>query len=126
MKTLKFLIGFLAFLFLEVNGCGQDYKFLTEPVTGITSDNGIDKPVTIKVIYDNYVKVYGLISDWGYSLVIEGLDKEILFDTGANPEIFDSNFRKIGIDPAIIDFLVLSHEHGDHTGGITAFVLRIF
>ncbi|MCJ7447580.1 MAG: MBL fold metallo-hydrolase [Bacteroidales bacterium] len=122
MNTKQLLSGLLVLIFSQ--GCiqAQDYKFLTESVTGITGNNGIEKPVAIKVIYDNYVKVDGLKSDWGYSIVIEGLDKEILFDTGTNPEVFESNFRIMGIDPAIIDFLVFSHEHGDHTGGIPAFV----
>jgi len=105
--------------------CGisaQDYKFLKEPVTGITAVNGIEKPVTVKVIYDNYVKVNGLQSDWGYSVVIEGLDKSILFDTGTKPEIFEANFKKMGINAENIDYVVLSHEHGDHTEGIPAFI----
>jgi 7,8-dihydropterin-6-yl-methyl-4-(beta-D-ribofuranosyl)aminobenzene 5'-phosphate synthase len=122
MKTLKLFPGILVFLLLEIQIQGQDYKFLTEPVTGITSNNGIEKPVTVRVVYDNYIKVIGLQSDWGYSIVVEGLDKEILFDTGTKPDIFESNFKKMGIDAVNIDFLVLSHEHGDHIGGIPAFV----
>ena len=103
---------------------GQDYKFLKDPegLTGISGNNGIEKPVTVKVVYDNYVKVNGLQSDWGFSIVIEGLDKGILFDTGTKPDIFESNFRKMDLDADKIDFIVLSHEHGDHTEGISAFV----
>jgi 7,8-dihydropterin-6-yl-methyl-4-(beta-D-ribofuranosyl)aminobenzene 5'-phosphate synthase len=63
-----------------------------------------------------------LQADWGYSVVIEGLDKSILFDTGTKPEIFEANFKKMGIDAGDIDLLVISHEHGDHTLGIPAFV----
>jgi 7,8-dihydropterin-6-yl-methyl-4-(beta-D-ribofuranosyl)aminobenzene 5'-phosphate synthase len=122
MKTRKFLFFNLVLIFLTVQIQGQDYKFLNRPLEGITSNNGIEKPVKISVIYDNYVKVNGLQSDWGYSVVIEGLDKTILFDTGTKPEIFESNFNKMGIDAKKIDFLVLSHEHGDHTGGIPAFI----
>ncbi len=29
--------------------------------------------------------------------------------------------RKTGIDAGNIDFLILSHEHGDHTEGISGF-----
>ncbi len=114
----------MIFLFLNIICCGQEYRYLKDPsgLTGITADNGIEKPVTVKVIYDNYVKVEGLQSDWGYAIVIEGLDKEILFDTGTKPEIFESNFNKMGINAGEIDFLVVSHEHGDHTEGIPAFV----
>jgi len=100
----------------------QEYKFLEGPVTGITSANGIGQPVTVEVIYDNYVHQDGLQSDWGFSILVEGLDKTILFDTGTKPEIFASNFKKMGLDASEIDFLVLSHEHGDHIGGIPAFV----
>jgi 7,8-dihydropterin-6-yl-methyl-4-(beta-D-ribofuranosyl)aminobenzene 5'-phosphate synthase len=123
MDTGKFLSIVLVILSLQAHVLGQDFKFLNDPagLSGISAINGIDNPVTIKVVYDNYVKVDGLKSDWGYSIVIEGLDKGILFDTGANPAVFESNFKKTGIDPEKIDFLVLSHEHGDHTEGIPAF-----
>jgi 7,8-dihydropterin-6-yl-methyl-4-(beta-D-ribofuranosyl)aminobenzene 5'-phosphate synthase len=100
----------------------QEYKFLEGPISGITAVNGIDQPVTVKVIYDNYIHLDGLQSDWGFSILVEGLDKTILFDTGTKPEVFASNFRKMGLDASEIDFLVLSHEHGDHIGGIPAFV----
>jgi len=110
----------LTWLFLSTQA--QDYKYLDSPVNGITAVNGIEKPVTVKVIYDNYVKVNGLQSDWGYAVLIEGLDKTILFDTGTKPEIFEGNFKKMGLDAGKVDYLVLSHEHGDHTEGIPAFV----
>ncbi len=124
MKTIKSaFLGFsLALLILNQQCQGQEYKYLEAPVTGITADNGIKQPVTVKVIYDNYVKVSGLESDWGFAILIEGLEKTILFDTGTKPDIFTSNFKKMGLDAAKVDFLVISHEHGDHTGGIPAFV----
>lgn len=124
MKTSKFLAITLVILSLQAHVLGQGFKFLKDPdgLRGISAINGIDNPVNIKVVYDNYVKVGGLKSDWGYSIVIEGLDKVILFDTGADPDIFESNFIKMGIKPEKIDFLILSHEHDDHTAGIPAFV----
>jgi len=124
MKTNKFLSITLVILSLQAHVLGQDFKVLKDPagLSGISAINGIDKPVTIKVVYDNYVKVDGLKSDWGYSIIIEGLDKGILFDTGANPAIFESNLKEMGIDHEQIDFLILSHEHGDHTEGIPAFI----
>ena len=124
MKTAKFLSITLVGLLLQFHVWGQDFEFLkdTAGLNGITAINGIENPVTIEVVYDNYVKIDGLKSHWGYSVVIEGLDKYILFDTGADPDIFESNFKKMGINAGKIDFLVLSHEHGDHTEGIPAFV----
>ena len=121
MKAKLLLSVFLVLLCLQVSVNAQEYKFLKEPVSGITGNSGIEKPVTIKVIYDNYVKANGLQADWGYSIVIEGTDKNILFDAGAKPEIFEANFRKMGIKADEIGYIVISHEHGDHTLGIPAF-----
>ncbi len=112
----------LVLLILNQQCRGQDYKFLEEPVTGVTPGSGIDKPVTVKVIYDNYLKVNGLKEDWGFAIMIEGLENEVLFDTGTKPDIFASNFTNMGLDASKVDFLVISHEHSDHTGGIPAFV----
>jgi 7,8-dihydropterin-6-yl-methyl-4-(beta-D-ribofuranosyl)aminobenzene 5'-phosphate synthase len=118
------LISLLLTLYLFTQASGQALKSLERfSVSEISNDqNCIDNPVTIKVIYDNYVLVDGMKEDWGYSICIDGLEKQILFDTGTKPEIFESNFRKMSIDADKIDYLVLSHEHGDHTGGIPAFV----
>ena len=123
MRTSKFLATTLVILSLQAHVLGQDFKFLNDPdgLGGISAINGIEYPVNIKVVYDNYVKVDGLKSDWGYSIVIEGLDKVILFDTGANPDILESNFKIMGINPEKIDLLILSHEHDDHYAGIPAF-----
>jgi 7,8-dihydropterin-6-yl-methyl-4-(beta-D-ribofuranosyl)aminobenzene 5'-phosphate synthase len=124
MKKIKHFIVGLAFLFFGFSANAQEYRLLNNPegLSGVSGASGIDKPVSIRVIYDNYVRVKGLKEDWGFSILIEGLEKTLLFDTGAKPDIFESNFVKMGLDPSKIDYLVLSHEHGDHTGGIPAFI----
>jgi 7,8-dihydropterin-6-yl-methyl-4-(beta-D-ribofuranosyl)aminobenzene 5'-phosphate synthase len=124
MKTEKILSVLIVILFLQAQSSGQDYPYLSnqDGLSSLTSSDGIVKPVTVRVIYDNYAWVDSLTADWGYSIVIEGLAKTILFDTGTKPDIFASNFRKMGLDASAIDFLVLSHEHFDHTGGISSFV----
>lgn len=122
---MKRIITSLLFLTLVlIQFYGQEYRYLEDKagLTGITAANGIEKPVTIKVIYDNYVKTNGLTADWGYAVLIDGLEKEILFDAGTKPDIFESNFRKMNLDASGIDFLVISHEHGDHFGGIPGLV----
>jgi 7,8-dihydropterin-6-yl-methyl-4-(beta-D-ribofuranosyl)aminobenzene 5'-phosphate synthase len=123
MKTLKFISAFAAIIVLQLNGWGQDYPFLENSgsLSAVEPGSGITSPVTVTVIYDNYVHTEGMTPDWGYSIVIEGLDKTVLFDTGTRPEIFRSNFLKTGIDAGSIDLLVFSHEHPDHVGGLSAF-----
>ncbi len=124
MKTLKILTVLVVFFAVRFHIAGQNYSYLNDQqgLKEITAATGFDKPVTIKVVYDNFVKDERFQADWGYCIYIEGLDKEILFDTGTKPQIFESNFKKTGIDAGKIDFLVISHEHGDHTGGIPVFV----
>jgi 7,8-dihydropterin-6-yl-methyl-4-(beta-D-ribofuranosyl)aminobenzene 5'-phosphate synthase len=124
MKTLRIFSMLLIIILLQVQLCGQDFKYLDKlsGLSEITAGNGIEKPVTIKVVYDNYVKVNGLKSDWGYSIVIEGLEKEVLFDAGTKPDIFENNFNKMDLDANKVDLIVFSHEHGDHTEGLPAFV----
>jgi 7,8-dihydropterin-6-yl-methyl-4-(beta-D-ribofuranosyl)aminobenzene 5'-phosphate synthase len=123
MKLVRSFSWLFILVFLCIKVSGQNDTYLKDPegLNGITSISGIQNPVIVKVVYDNYAKVKGLESDWGYSIVIEGLDKSILFDTGTKPDIFASNFRKMGLDASKIDLLVLSHEHEDHIGGIPAF-----
>lgn len=121
---MQVLSALSVFLFLQIISCAQEYPYLNDPsgLSGVTSSGGITEPVTVTVIYDNYVHTEGMKADWGYSIVVRGLDKTVLFDAGARPEIFESNFKKMGVDPSSIDAVVFSHEHGDHIGGISAFV----
>ena len=46
----------------------------------------------------------------------------ILFDTGSSGRILLANMKKLGIEPGKIDAVFLSHIHGDHTGGLDAFL----
>jgi 7,8-dihydropterin-6-yl-methyl-4-(beta-D-ribofuranosyl)aminobenzene 5'-phosphate synthase len=124
MKTIRvYTIGF-SLILISLGLQGQVYEKLEDyrGVERINSGSGIESPVTFVVVYDNYVSKKGTTADWGFSVLIEGLDKGILFDTGMKPEIFESNLQAIGIDPSGIDMLVLSHEHTDHTGGIPGLV----
>jgi 7,8-dihydropterin-6-yl-methyl-4-(beta-D-ribofuranosyl)aminobenzene 5'-phosphate synthase len=75
-------------------------------------------PLRITVLYDNTAARPGCRADWGFACLVEGAGKTILFDTGTNAEIFRSNVRALGVDLSRVDALVISHPHGDHTGGL--------
>jgi 7,8-dihydropterin-6-yl-methyl-4-(beta-D-ribofuranosyl)aminobenzene 5'-phosphate synthase len=74
--------------------------------------------ISVTILYDNYVFTEGTTSDWGFAALVEGAEKTILFDTGTKPEIFRDNIKKLGIDLSSVDVVVISHNHGDHTGGM--------
>jgi 7,8-dihydropterin-6-yl-methyl-4-(beta-D-ribofuranosyl)aminobenzene 5'-phosphate synthase len=78
----------------------------------------------ITILYDAFGKPSGMKEDWGYSALVEYGGKRILFDTGNNAEIFAQNVKVSGVDLKKLDFAVISHRHGDHTGGIS-YLLRV-
>ncbi len=82
-----------------------------------------DLPARITTIYDAFGKPSALERGWGYSALIEYGGKRILFDTGGQYKMFSRNAKMLNIDLTRLDFVVLSHRHGDHTGGL-AYVLE--
>ena len=76
------------------------------------------------VLYDAFGKIPGMQKDWGYSALIEYAGKRILFDTGNNPKILGQNAKAKRIDLSKLDFVVMSHRHGDHMGGMS-YLLRV-
>jgi 7,8-dihydropterin-6-yl-methyl-4-(beta-D-ribofuranosyl)aminobenzene 5'-phosphate synthase len=78
----------------------------------------------ITVLYDAFGKDSALQKDWGYAALIEYGGKRILFDTGNNPDILAQNAKAKHIDLANLDFVVMSHRHGDHMGGLT-YLLKV-
>jgi metal-dependent hydrolase (beta-lactamase superfamily II) len=91
MKTPKLPALLTVLLLLTVTLCAQDYPYLNDPtcLEGVTATSGITEPVTVSVIYDNYAHAKGMTADWGYSILIKGPAKTVLFDTGSRPGVFD-------------------------------------
>jgi 7,8-dihydropterin-6-yl-methyl-4-(beta-D-ribofuranosyl)aminobenzene 5'-phosphate synthase len=58
------------------------------------------------------------VGEWGFSAVVETPQKRILFDTGMRPETVLHNAQELKVALSDIDDVVLSHNHGDHTGGL--------
>lgn len=79
--------------------------------------NGIE----IHVIVDNNPYKEGLDTEWGFSCLVRGTSKTILFDTGHSDVTLLDNMRKMNITPEEVDVVVLSHIHDDHIGGLHGF-----
>jgi 7,8-dihydropterin-6-yl-methyl-4-(beta-D-ribofuranosyl)aminobenzene 5'-phosphate synthase len=73
----------------------------------------------ITIVYDNEVRSGDLKEGWGFSSLIEIPNiPPILFDTGADSPTLLHNMKELGIDAKRIGIIVISHAHGDHTGGL--------
>ena len=72
----------------------------------------------ITILYDAFGRPSDMEKDWGFAALIEYGGKRILFDTGDNPEILARNAKARAADLSNLDFVVLSHRHGDHMGGM--------
>lgn len=114
MKShLEFTMGIVltVSLVLFFAGCGEIVK---------SSSTTINPPkAKITVLYDAFGKNPALQKDWGYAALIEYGGKRILFDTGDNPEILAHNAKMMKADLSKLDFVVMSHRHSDHMGGLT-------
>jgi 7,8-dihydropterin-6-yl-methyl-4-(beta-D-ribofuranosyl)aminobenzene 5'-phosphate synthase len=77
-------------------------------------------PARITVLFDAFGKDPALTKDWGYAALVEIGGKRILFDTGGNSDILAGNAKAKGVDLSKLDFVVISHRHSDHIGGLTA------
>jgi 7,8-dihydropterin-6-yl-methyl-4-(beta-D-ribofuranosyl)aminobenzene 5'-phosphate synthase len=92
-----------------------------------SSDDEAPKPKTqafeaaksqITILYDAFGRDASVKKDWGFAALVEAGGKRILFDTGNDAEIFAQNVKAKGIDLTKLDFVVMSHRHGDHIGGL--------
>lgn len=62
-----------------------------------------------------------LKNEHGLSLYIKYNDKNILFDAGPS-DVLIHNSEKMNLDLSEIDYLIISHGHFDHGGGIIPFL----
>jgi 7,8-dihydropterin-6-yl-methyl-4-(beta-D-ribofuranosyl)aminobenzene 5'-phosphate synthase len=81
-------------------------------------------PNRLTILYDSFGKSPSMTMDWGFAALVEYGGKRILFDTGNNAEIFEHNVKAAGVDLQKLDFVVMSHRHGDHMGGL-AYLLKV-
>ena len=72
--------------------------------------------LTVLVDNNTFIDQYYL-GEPALSVYLEEDGKKILFDTGYS-DVFIKNAEKMNISLDCLDYLVLSHGHNDHTGGL--------
>ena len=74
-----------------------------------------EPPARVTIVYDAFGTTSTLKRGWGYSALVEYAGKRVLFDTGGDHDDFAFNVKSLAIDLRRLDFVVLTHRHGDHT-----------
>jgi metal-dependent hydrolase (beta-lactamase superfamily II) len=59
----------------------------------------------MEILYDNNPFDPRLKAAWGFSCLVQGLEKTILFDTGGDGATLLSNMRLLGVEAARIDIV---------------------
>ncbi|HHX62846.1 MAG TPA: MBL fold metallo-hydrolase [Epulopiscium sp.] len=75
----------------------------------------------IKTLVENTCLSKEFRNEHGLSLYIETQKYKILFDVGAS-DLFLNNAKKLNVNIKDTDFLVISHGHSDHGGGLETFL----
>lgn len=82
-------------------------------------------PLRLTIVCENTVgSPLPLLGEHGFACLIDSPAGRILFDTGRGAGLLH-NLAALGIDPASIAAVVLSHGHYDHTGGLLPLLRRI-
>ncbi len=94
----------------------------------VNSDRLDSLKVTV-VAEDSVLYESPYLGQHGISLLLEArggdCTRRILVDVGQNPDALLSNMQAMGIRPATIDAVVLTHCHYDHTQGLARALARI-
>ena len=69
----------------------------------------------IRILFNDTSRQNDLTAGIGFSALI---GDDLLFDAGNNGESLLANMGILGIDPMVLNTIVISHDHWDHTGGV--------
>ncbi len=81
--------------------------------------------LTITTLVDNHALFgSGFWAEHGLSFLIEADGEKILFDTGQTGGVIAHNLEEMKVDLNRLKYIVLSHGHYDHTGGLEEIARR--
>jgi len=81
--------------------------------------------VRITTLAENAASAIGVLGEWGLSILIETEEAVVLLDTGGPELSATHNAQRLGKDLSMVDKIVISHGHTDHTGGLVEVLNRM-
>ena len=97
----------------------------------MTMHTGESDSLRITVLVEDSVSFYAgnLMAVHGLSCLIEtfknGNTFRMLMDVGSDPEVLFHNMEILGVSPACVDAIMLTHCHWDHTRGLSEVLKKI-
>lgn len=113
-----FYLLLLTVLILFFSNCKEQEHSKVNAAIKIEVDKSLASVRTLKITTLSTMLANQGIGEWGYSALVEVDGKKILFDTGRKFETVLNNAEELGIDLSEVEDVFLSHNHGDHTGGL--------
>lgn len=77
----------------------------------------MNRELQITVVVENTAQGIGLLGEHGLAYWLEWEGRNILFDTGQGGAL-KNNFGRLDFHPDLLDTIVLSHGHFDHSAGL--------
>src|SRR6202162_2531788 len=106
-------------LFVLMAAFSSAWSLSSRAIASPTPTTSAAEAARITVLYDAFGKDATMTKDWGYAALVEINGKRILFDAGDDPAILAKNVKAKGVDLTKLDFVVVSHRHSDHVGGLS-------
>ena len=83
----------------------------------VSSNSILSSEYEITVLATNTAN-FGGIGEWSFSALLESEEEKILFDTGFDENTVIHNAELLKKDLCEVEKVILSHFHGDNTGGL--------
>ena len=78
----------------------------------------------IVVVFNNVPGARGLAEGFGLAVWVQVGGHAVLLDTGSDGDVLLGNLSALGLNPASLEAVVLSHDHWDHRDGLPALLER--
>lgn len=81
-------------------------------------------PVELIVVFNNMPGPVPLVEGFGLAIWVQAGGHAVLLDTGSDGDVLLDNLSALGLEPAALEAVVLSHDHWDHRDGLPALLER--
>jgi len=110
-KTTKIILSVLAAVLVIAAGIGLYFAF---PLLAM-------KPLETGQIPGTNPPIYALRSGRGNLFLVESGEGYLMIDAGANAKSVEAGLGKLGIEPAQVKAIFLTHTHSDHVAALPLF-----